>query len=167
MTAVVFYALASLSVLAGLSMITRRSPLASALSLLTLLAALAGVFLVLEAQFLGIVQILVYAGAITVLVLFVLMMVDLDAAAVRAQAPGPRSLAAGVIVAAAVAAAILRVVLALPAAPAVRVPAGEVGTARSVGAVLLSGPLLYPFEVVSLLLLVAIAGAVALAKKKV
>ncbi|MCI0341631.1 MAG: NADH-quinone oxidoreductase subunit J [Planctomycetales bacterium] len=167
MTAVAFYALGSLSVLAGLSMITRRSPLASALSLLTLLAALAGVFLLLEAQFLGIVQILVYAGAIAVLVLFVLMMVDLDAAAVRAQAPRAGSLAAGVVVGAAITAAVLRVVLALPPAPAAPIPADSVGTARSVGAVLLTGPLLYPFEIVSLLLLVAVAGAVALAKRKV
>ena len=98
MTTIFFYILSSVAILAGLCMVTRRNPLASALSLVVAMAALAGVYATLQAQALATIQILIYAGAITVLILFVLMVVDLDQEGLerqRARWPCDATLPAG------------------------------------------------------------------------
>lgn len=76
MDAFLFYLLAALSILASLGVILAKSPLQSALHLVLTMVAVAGLFFLLEAPFVGAVQILVYAGAVMVLFVLVLMLVD-------------------------------------------------------------------------------------------
>jgi NADH-quinone oxidoreductase subunit J len=75
---IVFLVLAAVAVLSGILMITRANPVNSALFLILNFISLAGIYLTLHAQFVAIIQILVYAGAIMVLVLFVIMLLNLE-----------------------------------------------------------------------------------------
>ena len=182
MTVWVFYCLGGLAVLAGLVMVTRRNPLHSALALVVAMAALAGVYATLHAQALATIQILIYAGAITVLIVFVLMVVDLDDQSLERQRARPSALLAGALVGGALATALATMMLHLAPSPTTSPPEGF-GSMAAAGHALLGqeelrmqgttpvevfvpGPLLYQFEVVSLLLLVAMAGAVVLAKRR-
>ncbi len=72
--AIVFYILAAASVTLGLVMITRVNPISSAMTLVGVFGALAGLYAMLSASFVSIIQILVYAGGIMVLVIFVIML---------------------------------------------------------------------------------------------
>src|SRR5216110_1432967 len=74
---VLFWAFAGLAVLSSLACITRRSPVASALWLVVTLFCIAALFVLLDAQFIAVLQVLVYAGAIMVLFLFVIMLLNL------------------------------------------------------------------------------------------
>src|SRR5437764_481582 len=82
---VIFWAFAGLAILSALSCITRRSPVASALWLVVTLFSLAALFVLLDAQFIAVLQVLVYAGAIMVMFLFVIMLLNLGR-------PGPADL---------------------------------------------------------------------------
>src|SRR3977135_1295257 len=84
-TLVLFWAFAGLALASALACITRRSPVASALWLVVTLFALAALFVLLDAQFIAVLQVLVYAGAIMVLFLFVIMLLNLGR-------PGPTDL---------------------------------------------------------------------------
>ena len=150
--------------------ITRRNPVASALWLVVTLFALAAMFVLLDAQFIAALQVLVYAGAIMVLFLFVIMLLNLGR-------PGPSDIKgpAGLAIAAVLAGLLLlqlRVLGQAPPPDAIQLPAGTVAELQRrqgmVGAV--ANPLfeayLIPFEIASLLLLAAIVGAVVLAKRK-
>ncbi len=150
--------------------ITRRNPVASALWLVVTLFALAAMFVLLDAQFIAALQVLVYAGAIMVLFLFVIMLLNLGR-------PGPSDIKGPVgLATAAVLAGLLllqlRVLGQAPPPDAIQLPAGTVAEMQvrqgMVGAV--ANPLfeayLIPFEIASLLLLAAIVGAVVLAKRK-
>ena len=150
--------------------ITRKNPVASALWLVVTLFALAAMFVLLDAQFIAALQVLVYAGAIMVLFLFVIMLLNLGR-------PGPSDIKgpAGVATAAILAGLLLlqlRVLGQAPPPDAIQLPAGTVAEMQvrqgMVGAV--ANPLfeayLIPFEIASLLLLAAIVGAVVLAKRK-
>src|SRR5271170_7494000 len=75
---IIFYFFAALAVVSAIVMITRRSAVHSAVFLITTLLATAGIFLQLEAEFLFVVQIILYVGGIMVLFLFVIMLVNLD-----------------------------------------------------------------------------------------
>jgi len=150
--------------------ITRKNPVASALWLVVTLFALAAMFVLLDAQFIAVLQVLVYAGAIMVLFLFVIMLLNLGR-------PGPSDIKgpAGLAIAAVLAGLLLlqlRVLGQAPPPDAIQLPAGTVAEMQvrqgMVGAV--ANPLfeayLIPFEIASLLLLAAIVGAVVLAKRK-
>jgi NADH-quinone oxidoreductase subunit J len=170
LTLVIFWVFAGLAITAAALCITRRSPVASALWLVVTLFALAALFVMLDAQFIGVMQVLVYAGAIMVLFLFVIMLLNLGR-------PGPSDLkgpVGGAI--AALLAGILLIQLggmggAGPAA-IIRLPEGTVAAMQReqgmVGAVArpLFDTYLIPFEITSILLLAAIVGAVVLAKRK-
>ena len=156
--------------LSALLCITRRNPVASALWLVVTLFALAGLFVLLDAQFIAVLQVLVYAGAIMVLFLFVIMLLNLGR-------PGPSDIKgpAGVLTAVVLASAmlfLLKPVSQTTLSDAIRLPAGTVAAIQQqqgiVGSV--AGPLfetyLVPFEIASVLLLAAIVGAVVLAKRK-
>src|SRR6266699_3366923 len=76
-TLIVFWAFAGLAIGSALACITRRNPVASALWLVVTLFSLAALFVILDAQFIAVLQVLVYAGAIMVLFLFVIMLLNL------------------------------------------------------------------------------------------
>jgi NADH-quinone oxidoreductase subunit J len=150
--------------------ITRKNPVASALWLVVTLFALAGMFVLLDAQFIAVLQVLVYAGAIMVLFLFVIMLLNLGR-------PGPTDIKGpvGVLSAVLLAGALLLQLQPLSTAPlaeGARLPPGAVAALQQqqgmVGSV--AAPLfetyLVPFEIASVLLLAAIVGAVVLAKRK-
>src|SRR5438067_5698219 len=95
---VIFWAFAALAVMSGLACITRRSPVASALWLVVTLFSLAALFVLLDAQFIAVLQVLVYAGAIMVLFLFVIMLLNLGRAG-PTDLKGPLGLIVGVLLA--------------------------------------------------------------------
>ena len=165
-----FWVFGVIAMLSGLLCITRKNPVASALWLVVTLFALAGLFVLLDAQFIAVLQVLVYAGAIMVLFLFVIMLLNLGR-------PGPSDIKgpATVLTAAVLAGAMLFLIKPVSQASlpdAIRLPAGTVAAIQQqqgmVGSV--AGPLfevyLVPFEIASVLLLAAIVGAVVLAKRK-
>jgi NADH-quinone oxidoreductase subunit J len=174
-----FWAFASVAVVSALLCITRRSPVASALWLVLTMCALSALFLLLDAQFLAIIQVLVYAGAIMVLFLFVIMLLNLGRG-------GPSDLRGwfGRAVAFLFAAGIVVQLLVLFRAvrgpggfaaetAAYPLPAGELARLQAARGALgmVADPLLrqylVPFEITSVLLLAAIVGAVVLAKRKI
>ncbi|HEX4822697.1 MAG TPA: NADH-quinone oxidoreductase subunit J [Candidatus Polarisedimenticolaceae bacterium] len=163
MTLVAFYVLALLIVASALVVITSRNPVGSAVALAFNLCAIAGVFMVLDAQFIGLLQVIVYAGAIMVLILFVIMLLNLR----EEQRAHPAGTFQRIL--APVATLVFAIVLgrALWASvPSAFPPAPDrFGTAASVGQDLF-GRFYYPFEAISLLLVVAMVGAVLLAKKR-
>lgn len=170
MTEAIFWLFAGVAIVAALLCITRRSPVASALWLVTTLFALAAIFVVLEAQFIAAIQVLVYAGAIMVLFLFVIMLLNLGRGG-PGDMIGWTGRAVMVTIAGLLAAELLVVTRVIPAED-IRLPAGTfVQLTESQGAVgVISGPLfrdyLVPFEITSILLLAAIVGAVVLAKRR-
>lgn len=159
-----FWIAGSLAVLASLGVILARSPLYSALSLAGTLLSTAILFISLSAHLVGAVQVMVYAGAILVLVLFTIMLLNLrnDSGERRLSFP---SLAAGGVVAAAFFLAVAAHIGAQePGAPAA--VGAEFGGAQAVGRLLFAkgSGYVYPFELVSVLLLAALVGAVALGR---
>jgi len=164
MELVVFYTLAGFSVVGALLMVTRKSPLAGALALVVSMAALAGLFAMLHAEFVFILQILLYAGAIMVLIIFTIMLLNLSPKELKERPVGK---VRGLIIFAATVAGFLgflRVLLLLP--EGVPYVAPTFGNIEEVGALMLSS-YMFPFEVISVLLLVAIVGVVVLAKKSI
>ena len=79
LASVTFFVLAIIAVASAVGVLIARSPIYSALSLILNLLCVAGLYLTMNAAFIGVIQILVYAGAIMVLVLFVIMLLNLDA----------------------------------------------------------------------------------------
>jgi len=163
-TLIIFWAFAGLAVLSGLACITRRSPVASALWLVVTLFAVAALFVLLDAQFIAVLQVLVYAGAIMVLFLFVIMLLNLGRAG-PTDLKGPLGLGVGVFLAGLLLMQllVLRQATLAPGGP-VRPPLGQ-GMIPSVARPLFT-VYLVPFEITSILLLAAIVGAVVLAKRK-
>ncbi len=165
-----FWVFATIAIGAALLCITRRSPVASALWLVTTLFSLAGLFVLLDAQFIAALQVMVYAGAIMVLFLFVIMLLNLGRGApadMRGWTGRFIALALGLLLVAE-----LWVLVRSPLAGQIRLPAGtmsRVTQEHGVVAVIsdtLFRTYLVPFEVTSILLLAAIVGAVVLAKRR-
>ena len=167
---IVFYVLAALAVAGGVGVITLRNPVHSAMSLLGTFLVVAALFILRHAEFLAAVQVMVYAGGIMVLFLFVIMLVNvkkLKPEQVFLSQTAPVAILAGVLLGALMAAAVLLGVLAtgggdLEALTTVTDPGGEpelVGNTEAVGN-LLYRKYLVPFEVVSVVLLVAMIGAI-------
>lgn len=162
--AILFYSFAAVAIAASLLVITRRSPISSALMLVVCFIATAGIFGMLGAAFLAVLQILLYAGAIMVLFIFVIMLIQTDPAELKA-----RQMTFAKILGA-TAAVYMAIVLALAVwkPPFVTAPApGESFVSpATIGKQLLTSYLI-PFEILSVLLLIAIIGAVVLAKKRI
>jgi NADH-quinone oxidoreductase subunit J len=163
---VIFYYLAAASIASAILAVTRRKPIHSLLWVLSLFLHVAGIFLLMGAEFLAAVQVIVYAGAILIFYLFFLMLLDLpsEAALPRFSAHWPLAVVAGAAFAALLwYARDLAGGLAPPGAPsAAPAPAGNLD---AVGSVLFTD-LAVPFEIVSLVLLAAIVGAVVMAQRK-
>jgi len=150
------------SVVGALLMVTRKSPLAGALALVVSMAALAALFAMLHAEFVFLLQVLLYAGAIMVLIIFTIMLLNLSPQELKERPVG--KLKGLVIVAATIVGFLgfIRVLFELP--EGVPFVSPTFGNIEEVGALMLTS-YLFPFEVISVLLLVAIVGVVILAKK--
>ena len=168
-SAIVFYTLAAVAAAGAVGVITFRHPVHAALSLLVTFLAVAALFVERHAEFLAAVQVLVYAGGIMVLFLFVIMLVNVRHITDRAflWQVAPYAVLGGVVLGALMAAALLIGVLAagggdLDALRSVPGPDGAstvIGNTEAVGQVLYT-TYLVPFEIVSVVLLVAMIGAI-------
>lgn len=164
---ILFYFFGGLAVASAFVVITARNPVASALFLLVTLGSLAALFVILDAQFVAVLQVIVYIGAILVLFLFVIMLLNLGRTYRSDLRAVPwRLVAAGAGLALAVE---LGIVLGSGRTAAGPGPEGLEAIQRSRGVVaplaeLLFSDYLVPFELTSVLLLVAIVGALVLAK---
>jgi NADH-quinone oxidoreductase subunit J len=161
-----FFLLATVAVAAGLGMLIARSPVSSALWLVLNLFCIAGLYLTLNASFIGVIQILVYAGAIMVLFLFVIMLLNLSA---MPEVEEINWTAVGSFVVGMVVLSQLLYVVALEfdlgVEPVNPETAAEVGAAATLGEVLLTKYALH-VEVAGILLLAATVGAVMLAQRR-
>ena len=161
MEAVLFILFGAIAVCGAIMVVTRKSPMASALYLILTLFAVAAVFVLRQAHFLAAVQVIVYAGAVVVLFVFVIMLINVP----EDRLPVERAtttrvlgvLAAGMFI---LESAVLARRFWMP-----KGPAAEVGTVEVVGRALFTDYLL-AFEITSVLLLAAVIGAIALAKRK-
>lgn len=164
MEAILFWILAIGMVGAGLAVIFNRNPVASALSLVLIFLFLAGIFVTLEAFFLAMVQIIVYAGAVMVLFLFIIMLMDIKAEKKR---PFPWVKVGIVAIVAAIFGSIYLGVLSKITHGTSVLKWGEGQselTAAKLGEALFSDYIL-PFEITALLLLVATIGVVHLSRR--
>ena len=170
MTSILFYLFAGLAIGGAVGVVMSKSPVGSLLFMVTTLAAMAGNFVLLEAHFLAAIQIIVYAGAIMVLFLFVIMLLnlghdyqkDLKGGAFAVLSFGVVGVIAGMLA------------QQLGASGSVSGAGGaEIDAAvAEIGALGVIAEPLYttyvvPFEITGILLLVAIVGALALAKREV
>ena len=164
---ILFYAFAAVLVGAGLGVITARNPVHSALWLVLAFFTSAAIWLLLEAEFLAIVLVLVYVGAVMVLFLFVVMMLDINIEELRKGFT--RYLPLGLFVGLVMIAEIINVVWVkrlgqsvLTASPPL--PADYSNT-KELGAVLYT-EYVYPFEIAAVILLVAIVAAIVLTMRR-
>lgn len=158
---VLFVGVAALALIGGVGVIASRRPVYSALALLLVLGSLAIDYLLLDAQFIAVLQVIIYAGAIVVLFVFIIMLLHAQSGEeprVRAVLPP----AAGILLGAPFGLIVLFVLAGTTGAPAA---VGEqFGTVEVVGRLLFSRFLL-PFEAASVLLLIGMIGAVVLGKR--
>ena len=160
--AVFFYILTALALLAALSVVFHRRPIYSVLSLLVLMFCLAALFVMLGAYFVAALQVLLYAGAVLVLFLFVIMLLNLEPETLsRMRLFTLRG--AGTLTALGLLVCLLGVLNTVTAPPTP--PAAAEGTVESIGRLLFTAYLL-PFELTSFLILAAIIGAVTLVKQQ-
>jgi len=164
---VLFYTFAAIALISALAMVLHRNPVYSAIFLIVTLFAFAGFFVLLNAPFVAVVHIIVYAGAIMVLFLFVIMLLNLQRDAARERLKITRRTLGVILVAVFLAeiGALLFVAVHMHGAPALTIGQGMVGGTAEIGRALFTTYLL-PFEVASILLLVGMVGAVILAKRK-
>jgi NADH-quinone oxidoreductase subunit J len=162
MEMVTFFVLAVVAVAAAAGVVLQRSAVRSALFLLVNFCCLAGLYILLNAQFLALVQLIIYAGAVVVLFLFVVMLLGMERAE---EAPDLRRyqwLAGGLLGVLLLAGLIWALI---PAGPEAVTALARSDNVRDIGAALLTR-FAIPFELASVVLLVAIIGAVVLAKKR-
>jgi NADH-quinone oxidoreductase subunit J len=166
----IFYFAAAMAVTSGLVMITRRSPVASALWLVSVLVHLSILYVLLDAHFIAALQVLVYAGAIMVLFLFVIMLLNIGRMApsdIRGAGGKVIALVGGLLVLAelwALRQVTLPQTLALPGDVVPRMVEQQ-GVIHAVAKPLFEQYVI-PFEITSVMLLAAVVGAVVLAKRK-
>ncbi len=161
--AILFYFLAAITVISAVGVIGFRNPVSSALSLVVTLFAVAALYVLLHAEFLAIIQIFTYAGAIMVLFIFIIMLLNLQADELKERemsAPGKVFLGA---VGLGVFASFGFLFHFLPTMTS-SIPEGF-GSAKDVGKALFTDYVI-PFEIAGILLTVALIGAVLLAKRK-
>ncbi len=162
MIEILFYVLSFVSIVTGLMVVFAKSPIHSVLSLIVTFFAIAGQYILLNAQFLAIVHIIVYAGAIMVLFLFVLMLLNLNK-----EAEPKKDIAmklAGVISASLLMVTLTGALHGSVVTEATLAVNTSNGLVKNLGQVLFKD-FVVPFEISSLLFLAAMAGAVLLGKK--
>jgi NADH-quinone oxidoreductase subunit J len=185
MSQIIFYLFATFAVVSAALCILQRNPVSAALWLVSTMFSLAAIYVLLDAQFIAAIQVLVYAGAVMVLFLFVIMLLNLGQAS--SDIRGPSSVAATVVIVGLLVIELFALWRYTPrrlaseisqtpafADPATVFAAGQVAQQETAARGVVGGiaaPLfqvyLVPFEITSILLLAAIVGAVVLAKRRV
>lgn len=163
MNPILFWVSAVVAVGAAGIVISRRSPLGSALALAVNMVALAALFAGLSAPFLFIIQLLVYAGAVVVFIIFVIMLLNLGEEETRGRLVGRGKMLASALACLLATALLVRAVMAGSPGPSAAPPPGF-GSIEALAGELFTRYLL-PFEVAGVVLLVGIIGAVVLARK--
>ena len=162
----IFFGVAFVSIIASLLVITRKNPIHSAVFLVLTFLCIAVLYLLLYSQFIAIIQVIVYAGAIVTLILFVIMLLDLE----EELRSGLKLLYSKVLGGALAVLFLFGVIYSVAAKPLT----GKVGpytpgklsdNVKTVGEALFT-QYVFPFEIVSVLLVAAIVGAVVLSKKR-
>ena len=165
MNEVVFWLLASGAIISALLMVTRKSVIPSALMLVVTFCFLAALYLTLNAQFLAVVQVAVYAGAIMVLVVFVIMLLNIRHE--QYSLTGNWKTVIGLLGVCGILAQIIGVIMmtADKMPKEMSAKSVELGTVEGVGMKLYTS-YAFPFEMASIILITAAVGAIILAKKK-
>ena len=165
-TTVLFYLFAAVTVFAALRVISSRNPVHSALFLVLTFCSAAGIWMLLKAEFLAITLVLVYVGAVMVLFLFVVMMLDINLDSVRRGfwMNLPVALFVGVVVVLELAAVLLHSFGGVKAADAPKLPADYSNT-KALGSLLYT-EYVWAFEIAAVILLVAIVSAIALTLRR-
>jgi NADH-quinone oxidoreductase subunit J len=165
MDAILFFIFAVIAVLCAVNLVVQTHPISSALSLIGVMGALAVLYLLLGAEFMAAAQIIVYAGAIMVLFIFVIMLLNAGAEQRVSRSQFAKVFGVPALVGFLGVVAFLIQTL-LPNTKDVVFGSFQGGSAQAVGRKLFTEYLL-PFEVTSLLILIAILGAVVLARKEI
>ena len=167
-----FYLLAATMIAGGILVITRKNAVHSAMALITTLLAQAGLYLMLYAPFVAGVQIILYAGGIMVLFLFVIMLISIERAEKERQFN--KQWLVGIVAAGALGGLFIAVYTTTTKGkilfPEGQLTYGETQNTQAIGSLLFdrgAGQYMFAFEIASLLLLVAIIGAVVMAKKRI
>jgi NADH-quinone oxidoreductase subunit J len=165
MPAWLFWIFGLLMLVFGAAVVINRNPIASALSLVVSFLGLAALFMSLDAYFIGIIQVLVYAGAVMVLFLFIIMLLDLRAEEMRRI--NWIASAGGIVVALALTVQIFLVIGRFKAAaqPFPTLPPSTGDDVRNVGLLLFSNYNL-PFQIMGILVLVATVGVIVLSRRE-
>jgi NADH-quinone oxidoreductase subunit J len=167
----VFYACAALAVVSAIATVTRKNPVVAAVWLVATFFAVAVAYVQLEASFLAVLQVLVYAGAMMVLFVFVIMVLDVDeSGAAESRRPsrvGKLGYYLGLLLSGGLVVWVLLATLSKQfITPGARLdPQSEFGSADAVGRLLFTD-YLFAFEAISLLLLAAVIGAVVVARSR-
>ena len=164
LTQIIFWVLSALAIGSALMVITRKNPVHSVLYLVVTFFAISGHYILLNAQFLAVVNIIVYAGAIMVLFLFVVMMMNLNTAA----EPQKNKLLqfAGVISGGSLFLVLMAALVKTKEVSAsMELQTGDYGLIKNLGKVLFTN-YVFPFEISSVLFLSAMIGAVVISKKE-
>ncbi len=159
----IFFVLAAIAVLGALSLILQRHPIHSALSLIVVMVALAGLYLLLGAEFVAAVQIIVYGGAIMVLFVFVIML--LNAGIEERTNVSKLAGIAGIPLAMALLGFIAAAIARSSDAAQSGLQTGALASTKGIS-MMLFREFVYPFELTSFLILVAILGAIVLAQRE-
>lgn len=162
MEPVLFILFGAIAVCGAIMVVTRKHPMASALYLILTLFAVAALFVLRQAHFLAAIQVIIYAGAVVVLFIFVIMLINVP----EDRLPVERATTVRVLGVLAAGLFILESAVLARRLPTPAAPAAEVGTVEAVGRALFTDYLL-AFEITSVLLLAAVIGAIALAKRKI
>jgi NADH-quinone oxidoreductase subunit J len=160
MLVLLFILFGGLAIGCAVNVVAQRNPLYCAISLIGVLMSLACLYLMLAAPFIAAVQVIVYAGAIMVLVVFVIMLLNVEQEEKRRMKMG-FLVPAAIALAAALIAEVTFILASVESEP---LQATDVGLTRSIGPALFTQYLL-PFEITSILLLMAIVGAMTLARR--
>ncbi|HLZ52698.1 MAG TPA: NADH-quinone oxidoreductase subunit J [Candidatus Acidoferrum sp.] len=159
----IFFVLATLAVLGALSLIFQRHPIHNALSLIVVMIALAGLYLLMGAEFVAAVQIIVYGGAIMVLFVFVIML--LNAGVEERTNVSKLAGIAGIPLAVALLGFLAAAIARSNESAQAGLQSGTLANTKEISTMLFR-EFVYPFELTSFLILVAILGAIVLAQRE-
>ena len=164
MSSIIFIGLSFFAITGAIAMLVYKNPMYAALGLLVSILSVAGLFALLNATFLFMVQIIVYAGAIMTLILFILMFLNIKEGDLPKEPKKYTLIAIGTAIMIPFNVVILKAVSNLPNAD-MNIVEGDFGEIKPIGKLLYNDWIL-AFELISILLLIALVGSIVLAKRK-